>query len=51
MLIKSPEEGLLDRPKYRETSSRFSLCIFVINFYIFYLSRIKQEDYDWRRFI
>ena len=28
--IKSPEEGRLVRPKYRETSSRFSLCRFVI---------------------
>ena len=37
MLIKSPEEGLLVRPKYRETSSRFSLCSSVINVYIFCL--------------
>ena len=37
MLIKSPEEGLLVRPKYRETSSRFSPCSFVINVYIFCL--------------
>ena len=29
-----PEEGLLVRPKYRETTSRFSLCCFVINDYI-----------------
>ena len=28
--IKYPEEGRLVRPKYRETSSRFSLCRFVI---------------------
>ena len=31
--IKSPEEGRLVRPKYRETSSRFSLCSFAINVY------------------
>ena len=28
--IKSPEEGRLVRPKYRETSHRFCLCSFVI---------------------
>ena len=33
--IKSPEEGRLVRPKYRETLSRFSLCCFVIYVYIF----------------
>ena len=32
--IKSPEEGRLVRPKYRETLSRFSLCCFVIYVYI-----------------
>ena len=33
--IKSPEEGRLVRPKYWETSSRFSLCCFVI--YVTYI--------------
>ena len=33
--VKSPEEEWLVRPKYRETSSRFSLCCFVIYVYIF----------------
>jgi len=33
--IKSPEEGRLVRPKYREISSRFSLCYFVIQMSIF----------------
>ena len=33
--MKSPKEGRVVRPKYRETSSRFSLCCFVIYAYIF----------------
>ena len=33
--IKSPEEGRLVRSKYREIWSRFSLCCFVVNVYIF----------------
>ena len=35
--VKSPEEWLV-RPKYRETSSCFSLCCFVIYVYIFVCS-------------
>ena len=34
ILHKSPDEGRLVSPKYRETSSRFSLCCFVIYVYI-----------------
>ena len=34
ILHKSPEEGRLVRPKYRETLSRFSLFCFVIYVYI-----------------
>ena len=33
--VKSPEEEWLVRPKYRETSSCFSLCCFVIYVYTF----------------
>ena len=40
--IKSPEEGRLVRPKYRETSSRSSLCCFVIYVYLFAFSLIPD---------
>ena len=33
--MEYPEKGRLVRPKYRETSSHFYLCYFVINVYIF----------------
>ena len=36
---KCPEEGRLVRPKYRENSSRFSLCYFVICVYLFVLDK------------
>ena len=35
--------------KYRETSSRFSLCCFVINVYIFVSD--KTAGFGWRHFI
>ena len=38
--IKSPEEGRLVRPKNLETLSRFCLCRFAINVYIFVLDKI-----------
>ena len=37
--LKPPEEGRLVRPKYQETSSRFSLCCFVMFVYIFVLDK------------
>ena len=39
VVYKSPEEGRLVRPKYRENSSRLSLCCFVIYVYIFILDK------------
>ena len=47
--IKSPEEGRLVRPKYRETSCRFSLCCFVIHVYILVLD--KTAGFGCRHFI
>jgi len=35
--------------KYRETSSRFSLCCFVINVYI--VASGKRGAFGWRHFI
>ena len=47
--IKSLEEGRLVRPKYRETSSRFCLCCFVIYVYIFVLD--ETAGFGCRHFI
>ena len=50
--IKSPEERRLVRAKYRETSSRFSLCCFVIYVYVsctvdFVLVQIFSMSSPW----